>query len=585
MYQVSDAYKEAINSGVINSYISGTITLTDGTVIDVERDCVENLSINNKCVDSESLEFGQLYTGEMTADIYLETDRYSIYDAELALIYNLKIGAEYESVPLGEFYVSEATKETKTGPIHIVAYDNMGAFKTSYDGTTKTGTPYELISFICEKAGVELETTKEEIDAMANGSTLLGISPEYGWENWQAILSDICEILAGFGYIGNTGGLVIRGFQNNISAYITKNNRMDAGTSADYLCSYSRILISTSEGDVASGEENGTGLTMEITDNPFFTKGTQAHNQAVCDSIWETLRLITYTPCSVQLYDDPAYQLGDRICVSDFSFGDGTETLIFSYNWTYRGGNDVECSGENPRLAQTKTTTEKKLEMLTQTIEAEKFIYQTYRNGDALNITDLTKIIHLYYALSNATTMAVLQGHINIQVVCDTNEETGETLPGTVTLHYYLNGVEDVEIVPIITVRDGYALIPIYYLTGGVTGKANELEVYMECENCTATIPTYGSYGSLSGQGMKAVVQEWDGTITVEQVFQKVTPTGGWNIAIEAFNADVSVTHPEHGGSEFAEQMTRIELNTIGFNQTVRGYSSEIAVITEEDGA
>ena len=75
MYQVSDAYKEAINSGVINSYISGTITLTDGTVIDVERDCVENLSINNKCVDSESLEFGQLYTGEMIADIYLETDR------------------------------------------------------------------------------------------------------------------------------------------------------------------------------------------------------------------------------------------------------------------------------------------------------------------------------------------------------------------------------------------------------------------------------------------------------------------------------------------------------------------------------
>lgn len=585
MYQVSEAYKEAMNSGVINSYISGTITLVDGSVIEIDRDDVEELSINNKCVDAESLEFGQLYTGEMIADIYLETDRYSVYDAELALVYNLKTGEEYESIPLGKFYVSEATKETKTGPIHIVAYDNMGAFKASYDGTTKTGTPYELIAFICEKVGVELETTKEEIDAMANGSSQFGISPEYGWENWQVILSDLCEMLAGFGYMGNNGGLIIKGFQGNVSAYITKNNRMDAGTSADYLCSYSRLLISTSEGDVASGEENGTGLTMEITDNLFFTTGTQAHNQALCDSIWETLRLITYTPCSVQLYDDPAYQLGDRICLSDFSFGDGTDTLIFSYNWTYRQGNEIECSGENPRLATSKTTTEKRLEMLTQTIEAEKFIYQTFRNGDAVNVTDLTKIIHLYYALSNATTMAVLQGHINVLVECDTDEETGETLPGTIVLHYYLNGTEDTEIVPIITVQNGYALILLYYLTGGVTGKANELEVYMECQNCSATIPVYGSYGSLSGQGMKAVVQEWDGTITVEQRFDKIQPTGGWNISIDAFNADISVIHPVHKAEELAEQMTRIELKTNGFNQSIRGWSSNITSENEDAGA
>ena len=186
MYQVSEAYKEAMNSGVINSYISGTITLIDGSIIEIDKEDVEELSINNKCVDAESLEFGQLYTGEMIADIYLETDRYSVYDAELALVYNLKTGDEYESIPLGKFYVSEATKETKTGPIHIVAYDNMGAFKASYDGTVKTGTPYELISFICEKTGVELETTKEEIGS-AGGQIL--------YKETEIILSERCSAL------------------------------------------------------------------------------------------------------------------------------------------------------------------------------------------------------------------------------------------------------------------------------------------------------------------------------------------------------------------------------------------------------
>lgn len=585
MYPVSDAYRTAINSGLVSTYIGGTITLENGTEIPIEKGIVEAVSTNNKCVDADSLEFGQVYTGEMVADINLDLDRYAMYGAELKFTYNLKTADGWESIPLGVYYVSEATRETASGPLHVTAYDHMGDFKTAYDGTTKTGTPFELLSFICEKIGITLETTQAEIEAMANGTTLLGISSEYGWENWLDIVSDICELLAGFGYIGPTGGLVISGFMYGVSEYITKNTRQNYGTVADYLCAYSRLIIATNEGNIASGEEDGTGLTMEISDNRFFSVGTEAHNQALCDSIWEVLRGISYTPCSVELFDDPRYQLGDRISISGHAFGDNTETLVFSYTWTYRQGNEIECTGENPRLATSKTTTEKRLEMLTQTIEAERFIYQTFRNGDAVNVTDLTKVIHLYYALSNASTMAVLQGHINALVTLEIDEETGETLPGTITLHYYLNGEEDTEIVPIITVQGGYALIPLYYLAGGVTGKANELEVYLECSGCSATIPVYGSYGSLSGQGMKAVIQEWDGTISIEQRFEKVQPTGGWNISIEAFDADIDVIYPVHKAKELGEQMTRIELRTTGLTQSIRGYSSNVTIENEDVGA
>jgi len=67
MYGVTENYLKAMNAAVHQWYVTGAVTLKDGTVIDLTEDDIlqGSLLIQNQCAGDGSIDIGQVYMGEM----------------------------------------------------------------------------------------------------------------------------------------------------------------------------------------------------------------------------------------------------------------------------------------------------------------------------------------------------------------------------------------------------------------------------------------------------------------------------------------------------------------------------------------
>lgn len=142
IYSVSDAYKTAIRARTRTDRVTGTLTLTNGTVLNLDAaDLMSgSLTLDNQCVTEEELAFGCAYLGQAALNLRTDLSRYAFYGAKLVLHYGLQLpGGRWETVPLGVYTVAEA--ERRALYVSIKAYDNILALQQKYDGTTMQGTP------------------------------------------------------------------------------------------------------------------------------------------------------------------------------------------------------------------------------------------------------------------------------------------------------------------------------------------------------------------------------------------------------------------------------------------------------------
>lgn len=141
MYNVSNAYITAIVAKDRETYIAGTITLADNTVIPVTNSSIKQGSLyyTNQCVPDKGFSIGHTHRGKQGITIYDDITNYRAFKgAKIELTYYLKISpTEYEGVPLGIFTVVEATRPTAT-TIKLVGYDNMTKFDVDYPLSDKT---------------------------------------------------------------------------------------------------------------------------------------------------------------------------------------------------------------------------------------------------------------------------------------------------------------------------------------------------------------------------------------------------------------------------------------------------------------
>ena len=172
IYSVSDAYKTAIRARTRTDRVTGTLTLTNGTVLNLDAaDLMSgSLTLDNQCVTGEELAFGCAYLGQAALNLRTDLSRHAFYGAKLVLHYGLQLpGGRWETVPLGVYTVAEA--ERRALYVSIKAYDNILALQQKYDGTTMQGTAYALLGqiaaarseaavsdFACHYAALSIET-------------------------------------------------------------------------------------------------------------------------------------------------------------------------------------------------------------------------------------------------------------------------------------------------------------------------------------------------------------------------------------------------------------------------------------------
>ena len=87
IYSVSDAYKTAIRARTRTDRVTGTLTLTNGTVLNLDAaDLMSgSLTLDNQCVTGEELAFGCAYLGQAALNLRTDLSRHAFYGAKLVL--------------------------------------------------------------------------------------------------------------------------------------------------------------------------------------------------------------------------------------------------------------------------------------------------------------------------------------------------------------------------------------------------------------------------------------------------------------------------------------------------------------------
>lgn len=550
MYPVSKEYQKAISESSRSFFWMGAITTKEGKKYTFgNKDIVKGSGyISRQCSGSSEIELGSVYAAELGISLFSDIDRYSLEDASITLSFHLKAGNEtYEEVPMGIFYIAEANRKIKT--LELKAYDAMLNLDKNFDKGLSSAFPYDFLSLLSKACHVELAQTKEEIEALTNGTELLGIYQENDIETWRDFLYYLAQALGCFSTIDREGKLRL------IPYGITDNKTMDSrhrfsSTFSDFVTRYTAVSSTNKKTDIAEyySVKPDDGLTMNLGVNPLLQFGLEEKRKRIINNILSAVTVVNYVPFDSDTIGDPALDLGDVI---KFTGGHADETkrsAITFIETRINGKQKIKCVGKNPRLAGAKSKNDKNIAGLQSSMNENKLSIYTYVNALKINAgAEKTSIINIEFASGDETNaefhaeviLDVRSNAVSRRADAETTIEIGEeskvisipvnwTDDGKTILkaYYVLDGKEVEQFHPSETWFSGKHLLNLYYPI--IEMKANELhtfEVMIELMDGTATIEPQNAMATISGQGLGAQ-ERWDGRITADEEIRLVELSG-----------------------------------------------------------
>lgn len=635
-FETSDLYKEAINKLSKTTFISGTLETESGTVVEINNETIDQGSfyVTNQCVNSDAFTYGSVFTAEAGITLRTEVDRYSLYNAKIKLFFNILLSNnEYETIPLGEFFVNEPNRVGKN--ITIKAYDGMTKLDDKLDEST-TGTVYEILLFIADRCGIELAQTEEEILKLINTTTLLSVSSER-IVTFRDLLSYICQITCTFAVFDRYGKLKLCEFATEITKRIDSKLRTSSKFS-DFETYFSAIiahfLVSSEYKPYSHVSETVIGGLVYDAGNIPLIQGFDEYNQPVIDNMFTKISQVRYVPCEISFSGDPSLDLGDMIENED-RFGNKIVSLVTYYKWSYRNGHKIKSAGSNPKLASMKEKNEQSLANIKAEINSKTVAVYSYSNarpftvkGGEEDIKDQAEVVRIAFA-ANETTTALFMATIHFNMDMDGFVELNAYLDSvfyedSTVAQYCLKGDNIITIMNYIPVEKNkqykYSVMAKTYCKetdlriNEAKIKTNEnardatIQAYQEIvlalsngtelpitelsetiqydvvepskEIPTMKIEKYHVKGAIFGQGLAGQLN-WDGTLTFDEMFGNIAIT---QLGVKAFNDELSVNKFVHSITSISEQFGIIPTNSplvlgfaesITFDEVVTNYTFE----------
>ena len=556
MYNVSEKYRKAISKNVREYYIDGEIITQTGKSIPVNDDTLyeKSLSVTNQCVNGSEFEWGAVFSAEASMDLKTDVDRYEMYNATFRFSFFLAIDKkEYEEIPMGVYMVSECVR---TGALlSVTCLDRMILLEADLEEDTN-GAPYDLLSFIAEKCGVELAQTQEEIEEFPNGTALMTLYANR-IETYRDAVSYIAHVLCGFAVFDRYGKLKICQYAKEKCWTITAGERYDISVS-DFQTYFQALKVRFVKDGVYQlyFKESTTmadGLLYDMGDIPII-QGIEEFKRAVLDAVWQQIQEINYTPCEIESIGNPAADLGDLVSVEEIGRDNiKIRAYITYYDWKYRGKCTLKSAGGNPKLASAKSKVSKQLTSMETDIEQKDVVVHTYTNAQNYQITAReTEIAAINYAVSSdAKSVFVMSIQVNMDsdgYLCLRYTKNFIELPdtanqtylhkghNTVSVMLYLNDSENtrstfrvfayteyveseerVQKAEMATVRN--------FMESLKKGSTQYTVAVIDKTIPKGTIPIYGVRCALYGQGLVSG-DRWDGTILAsdDTPYLKVSP-------------------------------------------------------------
>ncbi len=417
MYPVSEAFLSAVQENTRKYEWSGKITTVKGNVYEfTSKDIVKGSGyITRSCCGNNEIELGSVYAAEMKITLFLDVDRYSMEDAIVELFYSLTLpDGTTETIPMGIFEISEANRHIKT--IELVGYDYMLRFDKSA-GDMTSGYPYDFLNLACEKCKVELAHTQEEIEAMPNGTELLGIYQDGNIETYRDMIFYVAQVLGRVCQINREGKLELKAYGAEPVVTMEAKHRFSSSYS-DFVTRYTAVY-STNEVDAISEYyclDPDDGLTMNLGVNPLLQYGLVNTREVVITNILNAISVINYVPFDSDTIGNPALEPMDVVRFTGGHADDDSISCITSVTYKINGKQTLKGVGKNPLLSSAKSKADKNIIGLLNQVETGKFVICAYENASELMVgADAIRIIDVTFAAIESTS-ALFIGNINCVV-------------------------------------------------------------------------------------------------------------------------------------------------------------------------
>jgi len=556
VYPVSDAFMQAVKSNTRKYYWTGTITTSDKKTYEFGNEDIVKGSgyISRQCCGNSEIELGSVYAAELGISLFCDIDRYTLDGAEIKLWFHLVLeNSGTESIPMGVFYVAEANRRIKT--LELKAYDGMLNLDKSFNKGLSSAYPYEFLSLLSKACHVELAQTKEEIEALPNGTELLGIYQDNDIESWRDFLYYIAQTLGCFAVIDRYGKLSLASYGSTPVMAIDIRHRFSSSFS-DFVTRYTAVSSTNKKMETAEyyAKDPDDGLTMNLGVNPLLQFGLEETRKRIINTILDVVSTVEYVPFDSETIGNPALDLGDVLRFTGGHADETKQSAITSIYTKINGKQTVKCVGKNPRLAAAKSKNDKNISGLISSIGETKLSIYTFTNALALDAgEEKLSIINMEFA-SGDETNAEFHAQVIMEVESnpDTRMLTAETTIdlGTTTddegnevenkkvisfplswnedgktalsVFYVLDGHEVEEFHPKESWLSGKHLLTLYYPIIGLT--ANQLhtfEVLISMQNGTGHIEAQNIMATITGQGL-GVQERWDGRITADDTLKKI---------------------------------------------------------------
>lgn len=362
-----------------------------------ENDIINNsLSVSSKCMDDSSFSLGGAYSAQLSVKIRLQnTNTYKVTGAKI------KVFSQYSGqseILRGIFWVTSVSR--KNDIYTISASDSLVWLdSTSYDDSRKgTGK-----NFIYDEMQGSLKEYLRDLGGCFG--VILGVINKYnGNENQLAFYDDegiinycpsdvgycllppdmvgeistknprdyaswLAEIACGFVFVDCSDGnakIRIGQFGEEVNHKISYDEvELDSCEIADFTLDFQQVYTDVYDGSSGSAGNNGNGITIDISDNPF-KDGHWQYNRVIgsdgeeygnamdiIDNIYEKLRGLEFRPFNLKCHCTKNFQLGQKITLPNsqkITLPNSQESIITSIKWQFRGGYTLSCAGKDTRV-------------------------------------------------------------------------------------------------------------------------------------------------------------------------------------------------------------------------------------------
>ena len=519
---------------------------------------------------------------------------------------------------MGIYEVSEANRNIKT--LEIKAYDYMLRFEKTAAVESSSAYPYDFLSYACDKCKVELAHTQEEIEAMPNGTELLGIYPDGNVETYRDLLFYLAQVLGKVCQINREGKLELVSYGNDPVVTMESRHRFSSSYS-DFRTRYTAVY-STNEVEATSeyySLDPDDGLTMNLGINPLLQYGLLNTREVLLTNILNAIAIVDYVPFDSSTIGNPALDPMDVVRFTGGHADANAISCITSITYKIHGKHSLKGVGKNPLLSSAKSKADKNIIGLLNQVETSKYVVCAYENAAPLVIgSEPMRIIDVTFASIESTSVLFIgnvhgtveadeetvqseykAGHlvptvdsIIAKAVAESKEEEEipeieyETVEDEVTVPItrkvdpvvtFLYKIDDdwiTDYEPKQKLHDGENIISLLYPISGLgANSAKRLEVYMTVEGGKMTIAPANCKAAVAGSGIASGYTEWDGKILVEE-YVDVYKMGDNSVKLIKLSESIDVTTMKETIRGFTDAVSLFHLdskmNLIGLTDQVQ---------------